>query len=79
MNLALRTAKAATLGLLVLGLIVFVSAGTLAYWQGWAFIVVFTVSTNIIGIYLALNNPALLERRIKAWIERSKSGKTSSN
>jgi len=66
MNLALRTAKAATLGLLVLGLIVFVSAGTLAYWQGWAFIVVFTVSTNIIGIYLALNNPALLERRIKA-------------
>ena len=65
MNLALRTAKAAGLGLLVLGVIVFVPAGTLAYWQGWAFIVVFTASTNIIGIYLALKNPVLLERRIK--------------
>jgi len=53
-------------GLLVLGVIVFVSAGTLAYWQGWAFTVVFTVSTNVIGIYLALKDPALLERRIRA-------------
>jgi protein-S-isoprenylcysteine O-methyltransferase Ste14 len=65
MNLALRTAQATVLGVLILGVIVFVPAGTLAYWQGWAFIVVFTVSTNIIGIYLALKNPALLERRIK--------------
>ena len=66
MNLAFRTAKAAVVGLLVLGAIVFVPAGTLAYWQGWAFVVVFTISTNIIGLYLALNDPALLERRIKA-------------
>ena len=66
MNLAFRTAKAAVVGLLVLGAIVFLPAGTLAYWQGWAFVVVFTISTNIIGLYLALNDPALLERRIKA-------------
>ena len=46
--------------------ITFVPAGTLAYWQGWAFIIVFTVSTNIIGVYLALKDPVLLERRIKA-------------
>jgi protein-S-isoprenylcysteine O-methyltransferase Ste14 len=65
MNLAIRAAKAAAAGLLVLGLIVFVPAGTLAYWQGWAFAFVFTVSTNIIGIYLARNDPALLERRMK--------------
>jgi protein-S-isoprenylcysteine O-methyltransferase Ste14 len=66
MNLALRTARAAVLGLLGLGVIVFGSAGTLDYWQGWAFIVVFTVSTNAIGIYLALRNPTLLKRRMKA-------------
>jgi protein-S-isoprenylcysteine O-methyltransferase Ste14 len=66
MNLTTRTVKTAVLGVLVLGVITFVPAGTLAYWQGWAFIVVFTVSTNIIGIYLALKDPALLERRIKA-------------
>jgi len=66
MNLALRTARSAMLGLLVLCPLVFIPAGALAYWQGWAFIVVFTVSTNIIGVYLALEGPALLEQRIKA-------------
>jgi protein-S-isoprenylcysteine O-methyltransferase Ste14 len=65
MNLALRAAKSAVVGLIVLGVIVFLPAGTLAYWQGWAFIVVFTVSTNLIGLYLARNDPALLERRMK--------------
>jgi protein-S-isoprenylcysteine O-methyltransferase Ste14 len=66
MTLAIRALKSAIVGLLVLGLIIFVPAGTLAYWQGWTFILVFTVSTNIIGIYLALKNPVLLERRMKA-------------
>jgi len=37
----------------------------LAYWQGWAFIAVFAISTNIIGVYLARNDPVLLERRRK--------------
>ncbi|MCV3205801.1 isoprenylcysteine carboxylmethyltransferase family protein [Mesorhizobium sp. YC-39] len=66
MNLAIRTLKSAIVGLLVLAVIIFVPAGTLAYWQGWAFLVVFTLSTNLIGVYLALRDPALLERRIKA-------------
>jgi len=66
MKLAIRTIRSAAIGLLVLGLIVFVPVGTLAYWQGWAFIIVFTISTNIMGVYLALKDPALLERRIKA-------------
>ena len=66
MNLVIRTAKTAVTGLLVLGILTFVPAGTLAYWQGWAFIIVLTVSTNIIGVYLALKDPVLLERRIKA-------------
>jgi hypothetical protein len=57
MNLAIRTAKAAVVGLLVLGVIVFVPAGTLAYWQGFAFIIVFTVSTNLIGLTLAATIP----------------------
>ena len=65
MNLALRAARSAVNGLLALGVIVFVPAGTVAYWQGWAFIAVFTVSTNIIGLYLAVRDPALLERRMK--------------
>ena len=66
MKLAIRTATTAVVGLVVLGIIIFVPAGTLAYWQGWAFIAVFSISTNVIGVYLALKDPALLERRMRA-------------
>ena len=60
----LRTLRASVIGLVVLGILVFVPAGTLAYWQGWVFIIVFALSTNAIGVYLARNDPALLERRM---------------
>ncbi len=66
MQLFLRTLGTTIIGLLVFGLVIFVPAGTLAYWQGWAFIAVFSVSTTIIGLYLALKDPALLERRVRA-------------
>jgi hypothetical protein len=46
-----------------LAVLLFVPAGTLDYWQGWLFIAVFTASTSTIGLYLALKDPALLERR----------------
>jgi len=35
------------------------------YWRGLAYILVFTICTNIIGLYLARTDPALLERRMK--------------
>jgi protein-S-isoprenylcysteine O-methyltransferase Ste14 len=53
------------LGLVALGALLFVPAGTLNYWQAWVFIVVFAVSTQALGIYLALKDPALLERRMQ--------------
>jgi protein-S-isoprenylcysteine O-methyltransferase Ste14 len=61
----LRNLRASVIGLVVLGILIFVPAGTLAYWQGWLFIVVFALSTNVIGVYLARNDPALLERRMR--------------
>src|SRR5262249_51966981 len=54
------------LGAIVLGVLLFLPAGTLDYWQAWVFIVVFLVSTNAIGVYLSIKDPALLERRKKA-------------
>lgn len=64
-RLILSTLQTMIFGGVVLGPILFVPGGTLAYWQGWVFLVVFAVSTNAIGVYLALNDPVLLERRKK--------------
>ena len=65
MQLFMRTLRTTIIGLVVFGILIFGPAGTLAYWQGWAFIAVFSISTTIIGVYLALKDPALLERRMK--------------
>jgi protein-S-isoprenylcysteine O-methyltransferase Ste14 len=49
-----------------MGALIFVPAGTLHYWQGWAFLAVFLGSSCAIGIYLAIYDPVLLERRLRA-------------
>jgi protein-S-isoprenylcysteine O-methyltransferase Ste14 len=51
------------IGAVILGLLLFVPAWTLNYWQAWVFILVFTTSVNTIGVYLSIKDPALLERR----------------
>jgi protein-S-isoprenylcysteine O-methyltransferase Ste14 len=51
------------IGAIVLGILLFLPAWTFNYWQAWAFIVVFLLSANAIGIFLSLKDPALLERR----------------
>jgi len=65
MGISIRMLKSAIVGLLVFGVLIFGPAGTVGYWRGWAFILVFTICTNIIGLYLARTDPALLERRMK--------------
>jgi len=66
MKLFMQALKNTIIELVGLGAVIFIPAGTLAYWQGWVFIVVFTASTTLIGLYLAIKDPALLERRLKA-------------
>lgn len=46
--------------------LLFVPAGTLGYWQAWVFMAVFVGASSAIGMYLALKDPKLLERRMKA-------------
>lgn len=65
MKLALQTLRTFLIGAAVLGLLLFLPAWTFSYWQAWVFIVVFMVSTNLIGLYLIVKDPALLERRKK--------------
>jgi protein-S-isoprenylcysteine O-methyltransferase Ste14 len=50
----------------VMGLLVFISAGTLRYAEGWGFLGVFFASSLAITIHLMRRDPALLERRVKA-------------
>jgi protein-S-isoprenylcysteine O-methyltransferase Ste14 len=66
MKIAGQAAATSVLGLLGLGVILFVPAGTLNYWQAWVFIAVFTVGTQGPGIYLLVKNPAALQRRMHA-------------
>src|SRR5947208_4941697 len=60
-----RSIALSVLGLVGLGALLFIPAGTLNYWQAWVFIVVFAAATQVSGIYLALKDPALLERRLQ--------------
>jgi protein-S-isoprenylcysteine O-methyltransferase Ste14 len=50
---------------MVIGLLLFVSAGTIGYWQAWLFLAVFLGTSLLITIYLMKKNPALLERRLR--------------
>jgi protein-S-isoprenylcysteine O-methyltransferase Ste14 len=70
-KLILPTLRTFLIGAFVLGILLFLPAWTLNYWQAWVFIVVFMTATNVIGVYLSLKDPELLERRKKAGQEQS--------
>ncbi|WP_078281266.1 methyltransferase family protein [Mycobacteroides franklinii] len=52
--------------LAVFGSVLFLLAGTIHYWQAWAFLVVFALSTWIPTIYLQRADPAAHQRRKRA-------------
>jgi len=55
--------------------LIFLTAGTWDYWQGWLFLAVFAASTTGFTLYLAMFDKPLLERRMRAgpWHERERS------
>ena len=62
-KLIVQTAATFLIGALLLGLLLFIPAGTFNYWQAWVFIVVFEVTLSAFGLYFAIKDPALTERR----------------
>lgn len=52
------------LGLLIVCLLLFVSAGTIKYYYGWLFISLLFIPMFIAGIFLLFKNPSLLKRRL---------------
>lgn len=66
MRLATRAWLAIVFLLVVLGLLLFVPAGTVDYWQAWVYLGIFVVSSSITTLDLLKRDPALLERRMRA-------------
>jgi predicted membrane protein len=63
-KLFIRAIKSTILGAIVMATFIFPLAGTLNYWQGWVFFTLFFLASSAIGLYLAIYNPVLLERRM---------------
>jgi len=51
---------------IALGVVLFLSAWTLAYWQAWVFILVFSLLVTLNGLYFSIKDPASMERRKQA-------------
>ncbi|MEE6175765.1 methyltransferase family protein [Mycobacterium sp. 050134] len=66
MKTAVRLTASSIFGLAALALVLFLPAGTLRYWQAWAFMAAFTGASIIPTSYLARANPAALRRRMRA-------------
>jgi protein-S-isoprenylcysteine O-methyltransferase Ste14 len=55
-----------TVFLLLLGVMLFVPAGTLQYWQGWVYWLIFLVLGFSTTLYFLKHDPKLVERRMAA-------------
>ena len=63
-NFYIRGILANLVTLAVLLACLFIPAGTLNYWQAWAFVAVFAGSAQALGIYFHIHDRKLVERRM---------------
>jgi protein-S-isoprenylcysteine O-methyltransferase Ste14 len=54
------------LGIILFGLLIFLPAGSLHYWQGWLMMGVLFVPMFVAGLILMVKNPELLRKRLSA-------------
>ena len=55
-----------TLGVILVGLLIFLPAGSMEYWNGWLFIGVLFIPMFIAGIVMMVKSPSLLKSRLNA-------------
>src|SRR5438034_5416362 len=65
LSLAAKALLSVLLLAVVMGVILFVTAGTVDYWQAWAYLLVVTIASLLTTIYLIRNDPELLQRRMR--------------
>jgi protein-S-isoprenylcysteine O-methyltransferase Ste14 len=51
--------------IVLMGSVLFVTAGTLGYWQAWAYLAIYATASELITARLMKSDPALLERRLR--------------
>src|SRR5512142_248836 len=49
----------------IMGLLIFLPAGTLHFWQAWVFLLVFGAWCVIVSLYFLKNDPELVKRRTR--------------
>jgi protein-S-isoprenylcysteine O-methyltransferase Ste14 len=65
-SLSRRAVTATARFLVVLALMIFLSAGSIRYWQGWLFWINLAVWCVVFTAYFVRHDPALIERRLRA-------------
>ncbi len=65
-NLLVKTFLGFAFLIVALGLALFLPAGTLGFWQAWAFLATFAVCTILITLYLIRYDQRLLAGRVQA-------------
>jgi protein-S-isoprenylcysteine O-methyltransferase Ste14 len=64
-KLGTQTLVSSFVALVLFGALLFAPAGTFDYWQAWVFIGVFVVASAVPTVYLAVKDPAALQRRMR--------------
>ena len=58
-------------GMVMMGALIFIPAGTLGWWQGWLMMGILFAPMMVMGAVMLIYAPELLEKRIKNKEERS--------
>lgn len=65
-NLFIQAVAKLSLGIILVGLLIFLPAGTCSYFNGWLFMGVLFIPMTVLGIVLMCKSPELLKKRLDA-------------
>ena len=65
-QLAAKALARLVTGFIILSFLLLVPAGTVAYWEAWVYMAILFGPVTIVLIYLVVNDPELLERRMRS-------------
>lgn len=54
------------LGVIVIGILIFLPAGTFDYWNAWLFMGILFIPMFFAGVVMMFKNPELLKKRLNA-------------